>query len=97
MKYYKITENNITYDIYQDNYGTKFWYKNGKLHRDDGPAIEYASGTKSWYNNEYLHRTDGPAIEGADGHKQYWYNNKYLEFVHSDIELKRYIKLLSIF
>ena len=25
------------------------WYLNGKLHREDGPAIEYANGEKSWY------------------------------------------------
>ena len=27
-----------------DEYGTKYWYKDGKLHRDDGPAIEYING-----------------------------------------------------
>ena len=25
---------------------------NGKLHREDGPAIEYANGYKSWYLND---------------------------------------------
>ena len=25
------------------------WRLNGKLHREDGPAIEYANGVKSWY------------------------------------------------
>ena len=35
--------------IYYSN-GSKFWYKKGKLHRDDGPAIIYnSSGTKDWY------------------------------------------------
>ena len=24
---------------------------NGQFHRDDGPAIEYASGSKAWYRN----------------------------------------------
>ena len=33
--------------------GTKYWYLNGKRHREDGPAIEYPNGTKYWYlNNE---------------------------------------------
>jgi hypothetical protein len=27
------------------------WYHNGKLHREDGPAIEYANGDKSWWRN----------------------------------------------
>ena len=31
--------------------GSKYWYLNDKLHREDGPAIEYASGHKEWYLN----------------------------------------------
>jgi len=31
--------------------GTKTWYRNGLLHREDGPAIEHPDGTKSWYLN----------------------------------------------
>jgi hypothetical protein len=34
-----------------DPFGTKCWYLNGELHREDGPAIEYAGGTKEWYLN----------------------------------------------
>ena len=50
------------------------WYRNGKLHRDDGPAVERANGDKVWYRNGQLHREDGPAIEWADGFKE-WYRN----------------------
>ena len=32
--------------------GDKEWFLNGKWHREDGPAIEYAGGYKSWYLNE---------------------------------------------
>ena len=32
--------------------GDKFWYLNGKWHREDGPAIEHASGGKEWYLND---------------------------------------------
>ncbi len=49
--------------------GNKSWYLNGKLHRIDGPAIEWADGSKSWYLNGELHRIDGPAIELANGAK----------------------------
>ena len=49
---------------------------NGKLHREDGPAIEYTSGTKGWYLNGELHREDGPAIEQASGSKEWWLNDK---------------------
>ena len=38
---------------------------NGKLHREDGPAIEDSDGDKYWYLNDKLHREDGPAIERA--------------------------------
>ena len=31
--------------------GDKSWYLNGKLHREDGPAIEYADGNKFWFLN----------------------------------------------
>ena len=31
--------------------GKKYWYLNGKRHREDGPAIEWASGNKLWYLN----------------------------------------------
>lgn len=38
-------------DEYKIDYydGTEHWYKNGKYHREDGPAVLYASGAKSWY------------------------------------------------
>jgi len=54
--------------------GDKLWYINGKLHREDGPAIEYADGAKFWYLNGQIHREDGPAIEYASGTKE-WYLN----------------------
>jgi len=57
-----------------DENGTKYWYLNGKLHREDGPAIEYSSGRKFWYINGKLHRTDGPAIEDSNDYKE-WYIN----------------------
>lgn len=41
----------ITYKVKADSYGNKFWYLNGKLHREDGPAIERANGEKYWCIN----------------------------------------------
>ena len=38
-----------TVKVYPD--GDKEWYLNGKLHREDGPAREWADGDKSWYLN----------------------------------------------
>ena len=56
--------------------GTKKWYLNGKHHRVDGPAIEYANGTKSWFLHGKRHRVDGPAGEYADGDKVWYLNGK---------------------
>ncbi len=56
--------------------GTKRWFLNGKLHREDGPAIECADGGKCWYINDKLHREDGPAVECADGGKCWYINDK---------------------
>ena len=32
--------------------GNKYWYLNGKLHREDGPAYEHTNGDKLWYLND---------------------------------------------
>ena len=29
-----------------DEYGGKFWYLNGKYHRQNGPAVEFSNGCK---------------------------------------------------
>ena len=29
--------------------GTKYWYKEGKRHRLDGPACEFSNGYKQWW------------------------------------------------
>jgi len=52
--------------------GVQYWYKNGKKHRDDGPAAIFPDGTQEWFKNGKHHREDGPAIIGADG-SQSWY------------------------
>ena len=56
--------------------GDKYWRnKKDKLHRIDGPAIEYVEGTNQWYQNGVLHRIDGHAIEYRNGDKSWFYNN----------------------
>ena len=62
----------ITYEVKVYSNGTKYWYLNDKLHREDGPACEYPNGDKLWYLNDKLHREDGPAFEHASGAK-FWY------------------------
>jgi hypothetical protein len=33
------------------SFGNKYWRLNGKLHRVDGHALEFADGTKEWWLN----------------------------------------------
>ena len=64
----------IKYEVEVYPRGDKFWFLNGKPHREDGPAYEWADGDKVWYLNGKFHREDGPAYEWADGGKE-WYLN----------------------
>ena len=66
-----------TYTVNVYDNGSKSWYLNDKLHREDGPAVEWADGSKFWYLKGKFHREDGPAIERADGSK-FWYLNDKL-------------------
>lgn len=56
--------------------GDKEWYHEGRLHRVDGPAIQYADGGTDWYQLGAFHRTDGPAIERPNGYKAWYYQNQ---------------------
>lgn len=66
---------NYTGYIEWDN-GTKGWYKEGRCHREDGPAVERADGTKYWLIEGEFHREDGPAVERADGTKSWYIRGK---------------------
>lgn len=52
----------------------------GRLHREDGPAIEYCKskqgGVNKWYYDGRPHRSDGPAYTHADGTTEWWFNGK---------------------
>jgi hypothetical protein len=76
-----------------DHLGTKQWFRDGELHRVNGPAIEYANGDRVWFFKGHLHRTNGPAVEYINGDK-YWYLNgveypedqfRLLAFVNSQL------------
>lgn len=69
MKTYKVTVNSA---------GTIIWYINGKLHREDGPAIVDDYGNERWFLNDKLHREDGPAVMDADGEKRWYINDERL-------------------
>jgi hypothetical protein len=75
--------------LHIDIYGSKNYYLNDMLHREDGPAFENKYGHKEWWINDELHREDGPAVEYPDGDKDYHLNN--IEYSEQNYwkELKR--------
>lgn len=71
-----------------DEDGDKFYYLDREMkivHREDGPAIEFASGDRSWALNGKRHREDGPAVEWANGTKSWYLNGESV----SEAEHKR--------
>ena len=74
--------------------GDKHWFLGHYLHREDGPAIEYADGAKAWYLNGKLHREDGPAVEWAGGDKEWYLHGKLVDCKNNE-EFLRMIKLMA--
>lgn len=53
--------------------GMNAYYKNGRPHRKDGPALYCEpDGSEAWYWNGLQHRVDGPAETFPSGKKEYW-------------------------
>ena len=55
-----------------DTHRIKRWFKDGVMHRDDGPTIIYPDGKQVWYKYNRRHRDDGPAVIYPNG-DQFWY------------------------
>ncbi len=83
-------ENECDDGPYMDEYCNIGHIKDGKLHREDGPAIEWSNGDKFWYLNGKLHREYGPAIKLISGHEEWWVNGK--EY-HAGITYKEALKI----
>jgi hypothetical protein len=84
-----ITEDGKEYKVSKwDGNKNVFWYLNGKLHREKGPAFyETHTNNLHWYQNGHGHRIDGPAGIEQLGNKKRWYvNNKRItEQMHTKI------------
>lgn len=46
-------EDNIKLVVEDWGNGTKKWFQMGKLHRLDGPAVEWSDGSKEWWIKGY--------------------------------------------
>ena len=53
------------------NISSEEWWKNGKLHRDGGPAI-ICKQLLIWVKEGKLHNLSGPAVVDPGGPLQYW-------------------------
>ncbi|MHA6897984.1 hypothetical protein [Ralstonia pseudosolanacearum] len=56
---------------YEEDGVIKF-YKNGRFHREDGPAIKWESGSEEWYLNGWLHREGKPAVEHPGAYRAWF-------------------------
>lgn len=52
--------------------GSKAWYRNGLLHREDGPAFICNDGKESWYRHGRLHREGGEPAVISNEEKGWW-------------------------
>jgi hypothetical protein len=53
------------------------YFNRGKLHREDGPAVESPTRTEWWKDGQKHREGDLPAIEvSATGYQEWWKNNK---------------------
>ncbi len=66
-----------------DSNGTKRWFLNGKRHREDGPAREWADGYKEWYlNDEEVHPETLVDLQLSRG--TFCYYNEQTDTLHFD-------------
>ena len=79
-----------------NEYSVSQWkLPNGKLHREDGPALESNDGIRAWYKNGYYHREDGPAVEYSNGDKLWCLEGVKYTKINYRIEM-RSIKLKQL-
>ena len=48
---------------YENRFGYKEWYINGKLHREDGPSKIWSDGSCSYYLNDKYHTKEEWELE----------------------------------
>jgi hypothetical protein len=67
---------------------------NGRLHKIDGPAIQYDNGDGTWYFHGKNHRIDGPAVDWPS-------KNYFVYYIHrteySEEVFYRITKNLKVF
>ncbi len=62
--------------LYLNERGSKFWYKNGLQHREDGPAVIYCDGSKEWFYDSQI--MDKPILIDISNQEEWWYEGEKL-------------------
>ena len=64
--------------VYAREDAIQLWFRDGQLHREEGPATVYPNGDQWWYRDGQLHREgDLLAVIYANG-RQMWYRDGQL-------------------
>lgn len=58
-------------------HGHVYFYKDGRYHREDGPAVIYSYGEERWYYEGFLHRIGGPSIIAETGNYYFINGNEF--------------------
>lgn len=59
-----------------DPHGVVRWTLKSRLHREDGPAVEWPSSTKEWWSHGKRHRDGKPAVVFHNGDEEWWVNGE---------------------
>ena len=76
--------------------GTVEWRHDGRLHREDGPAVIYPSGGWAWLNHGLRHRLGGPAVYSPNYSQEWYYYGSHHREDGPAIELNTGSKLWFI-
>lgn len=69
------------------------YYKDDRLHREDGPAIIWSCGDVEYWVDGFIHHEDGPALVYADGNERWWIQDDELtEHEFLEWKLKKFLK-----
>lgn len=82
---------------------SEMWFFEGRLHREDGPAITNEDFAYYWYHDGLLHRGNNlPAMVRSDGKREWWTNGRpnpsactasQKFFIHSEMLLRKLFRL----
>ena len=80
----KVDFSKYTYEEIREMWATEItWYKDGRPHKEDGPAIigPEKNGTRTycWFLYGKRHREDGPAVVYSNGKEEYWIDDEKIK------------------